>query len=332
MIIQKKANSKKSTRRNLLWVQRILLWVIFIGCLTTVAVIPSTYYSSLEQESLERQLELINQQISIKWEIRQVWERLWMVVSEEDVETLEAIPEIYSSPNITDVDGNTLLLKPIVPSGPEMTKTLLNLGVNPNLRSYDGNYLLSDLVTDASISWNSRDGELIQLLVSRGAALDMLDEHGEPVLYGPTIFGTLPLIDLLLAAGADVNAKNHHGEALIFAAIDVQRVSIVEKLVGAGADLTSINRHGETVYEFAKRRDVCPLIYPFPVDLEEGPIPPSFMKVPKPDCDHQHHRICELLVKAGAWPVELEQQINTEQRRPFAHMPWILRDALEGMY
>lgn len=67
--------------------------------------------------------------------------------------------------------------------------------------------------TPLMLAVNSRDLEMVQLLLDGGARVNLVDRNGDPALNWATFYGDLALVDLLLARGADATLVGH-GNAL----------------------------------------------------------------------------------------------------------------------
>ena len=101
----------------------------------------------------------------------------------------------------------------------EMTRALIDAGMDPSTRAPDGNNAL----LSATYRGNR---ELVRFLLSqRGIALDEFDVDGFSALMWAVKNGEPEIADMLLQAGASVRATNKRGEtALSIAGQEVQRV------------------------------------------------------------------------------------------------------------
>jgi ankyrin repeat protein len=88
----------------------------------------------------------------------------------------------------------------------EMTRALIEAGVDPNARKPDGN--------NALLSATYRENqELVRFLLSqRGIKLDEFDVDGFTPLMWAIKHGSSQIVDMLLQAGANVHAENKRGE------------------------------------------------------------------------------------------------------------------------
>ncbi|MEW6732431.1 MAG: ankyrin repeat domain-containing protein [Acidobacteriota bacterium] len=322
-VLRQRSKRSKTTIK-WIWIYRMFLYysitVIPIG--TTIYI--NNYFHSIEEASLIQQQVLIAQQKKVIEQWRERDRRLVSAARHGDLIGCKKILYHYPDPNVFDEGGQTPLVEAVKNRENEVVKYLLDNGADPNLLTSKGNSALEQAIT-------SRDSELIKLLVSKGASLVELDNDGDPPLAQALVssISSERVFDILIKLGANPNGLNGNRDPIIFWAISNENEHAVKKLISAKADLNTWNAKGESVYSFAENNDKCREVYGFEL---EGPYPLGYYKVPSPYCTHSHKRIFKMLIAAGARPIELEQQINTEQRRPFGHLPWILQDALDGMY
>ncbi|KAJ5612310.1 hypothetical protein N7510_005504 [Penicillium lagena] len=93
----------------------------------------------------------------------------------------------------------------------------------------------------------------LELLISRGADVNMLDGSGETALHWAASFGANSMIQALLEHGADVNRPNLDGHtALHIAAEHTERVDTIQILLDRGADWRFTTTIGFTPLQVAK--------------------------------------------------------------------------------
>lgn len=118
-------------------------------------------------------------------------------------ELLDQDPELT---NTTDGDGRTALIHATLNNEVRAVGFLLERGANPDLRDRRGFGALHFAAQDYL-------PHVVSLLVSAGAAVDLVDVHGNSPL-SKAVFnsrGRGEVIELLLGAGADPHLKNEHG-------------------------------------------------------------------------------------------------------------------------
>jgi ankyrin repeat protein len=98
------------------------------------------------------------------------------------------------------------------------------------------------------------DRPVAELLLTKGADPNEVDNDKISVLSWAAIANQSKLAQLLLAKGAKVNHVDNNGMTpLLYAAsIDFGDTEIVEKLIGAGADVSAKNKQGLTALDLAK--------------------------------------------------------------------------------
>ncbi len=126
----------------------------------------------------------------------------------------------------------------------ETAKLLLDSGADPNQRDWRGRAPLIWTVefTEESVGAEKRS-ELLKLLASAGAQLDLADSYGETALTYAAIVGNAQLTKQLVVLGAAVNVRNRYGSSPLHLA---KTPAVAEVLLDAGADQNSTNLSGRT--------------------------------------------------------------------------------------
>ena len=91
---------------------------------------------------------------------------------------------------------------------PELATLLLNHGAKVNLTDNDGNTVLI-------IAAENVKPEVLQILVDGGADINLANKEGQTALMNAADSDDLESVRLLLQAGAKVNVKNKDGETAI---------------------------------------------------------------------------------------------------------------------
>jgi ankyrin repeat protein len=81
--------------------------------------------------------------------------------------------------------------------------------------------------------------EIAELLLTKGADIDLPDDIGFTPLHCAAGRGDKPMVEFLLAKGASVNTKAYGGVTPLHMAVNSRRKDVVELLVVRGADLTA---------------------------------------------------------------------------------------------
>jgi uncharacterized protein len=89
------------------------------------------------------------------------------------------------------------------------------------------------ILMEAAVRGNVR---VMQLLLERGAKVNVADQDGWTALMGATVQGWLEPVRLLLEHGADVQAKNHNGEKALVMATGMNHTEIRDALLQYDAE------------------------------------------------------------------------------------------------
>ena len=96
--------------------------------------------------------------------------------------------------------------------------------------------------------------EMIELLIRRGADVNIENHFGDSPLLQAVYRGDHGLVELLIERGANIDHKNRFGDTPLREAARRDLIVMVQILVDRGANLNMQNRHGETVLHAAVRR------------------------------------------------------------------------------
>jgi ankyrin repeat protein len=121
-------------------------------------------------------------------------------------------------------------------------ESLLNLGVDPNLRDEEG---LTPLHR-ALMHNNPYNAEVVDLLLSRGADPNARGRDGNTPLHLAAEFNRVQAAALLLKHGADPNVRNARGETPLHIAAGRGRYAVASMLLKHGADPNTRDAEGNT--------------------------------------------------------------------------------------
>lgn len=134
--------------------------------------------------------------------------------------------------NIKDRLAQTALYWAVLHREPEVIRTLLEAGANPNFK-YNGETLLVKWVKKFS---NEGVPEKINLLLEFNADTNIKDKKGNTALIYAVKHGTPELIKALIKHGANINTPDNMGYTPLMEAILSKKQKIVETLLQLGAD------------------------------------------------------------------------------------------------
>lgn len=153
-----------------------------------------------------------------------------------------------STIDVEDKAGATPLLTALHNGDILIAKKLIEKGANVNLPNYEGITPLTLAVTQNKL------GEIVQLLISRGANIDMVGKCQCSPLYMACQSGQTETVAMLLAYGANPNIANSWGSTPLHCAVSLNHSEIEHKLLAHGADATLINHHGISAMMLMEKR------------------------------------------------------------------------------
>lgn len=137
-------------------------------------------------------------------------------------------------------------------------KQLLMLGVNVNAKNDEGYSALMDVEACKGDKDPSRV-ELVELLITNGAAVDLRSSKGRTALMYAARNGDTPAVNVLLKSRASVNTADYEGEtALMKAAASSCNEETVRALISAGADVTARDNKGRDALDCFRSSGACP--------------------------------------------------------------------------
>ena len=145
----------------------------------------------------------------------------------------------------------------------EAVGEFLDAGVDVDAKNDRGN-------TPLYAALLSMHKEVSELLVAKGADVNIKQENGETILHQvidarlPTGFYPLEIAEWLISNGADLNAEYDHGVTPLFLAVQAWREEAVQLLIDNGADLNIISRFALWGFE-----DATPLDWAIEEDFDE---------------------------------------------------------------
>lgn len=137
----------------------------------------------------------------------------------------------------------------------DILRELLQIGADANLKTTNENYwtpltLAAGNDTEEKdenekiTSDQSRRNETVELLLSKGADIDLGKENGASPLYIACQEGHDTIVQILLTKGADINKCTKNGTSPLTIACQEGHESIVQTLVDSGANINSSMENG----------------------------------------------------------------------------------------
>ncbi len=149
---------------------------------------------------------------------------------EDDLETLAGLISGMDV-NLRDPRSKTTALEHAVRNANrEMVQLLLSSGAKVNLTNASGETVLMMFDADAT-------SDLMWDLINAGAKVNLKDDFGNTALMQAATANNLEALKALLDAGAEINIKNKSGRTALMLAASEGHVNIVRNLVLAGADI-----------------------------------------------------------------------------------------------
>ncbi len=144
--------------------------------------------------------------------------------------------------------GTTALEHAVRNANREMVQLLLSAGAAVNAKNEAGETVLMMLDDDVT-------SDLMWDLLNAGADLKLKDKSGTSALMQLASSNNVEALKTLLDAGAEVNAKNKHGQTALMLAASEGFVNNVRALVLAGADLNATDKDGMNALAHANEND-----------------------------------------------------------------------------
>jgi ankyrin repeat protein len=115
-----------------------------------------------------------------------------------------------------------------------------------------------NMTTSLFICIQKKDPKAVELLLSQGAGVDVLDLHGRSPLTHAIMFGeeqSLAIVKLLLKKEASVHSLTKEGNSLLHVAIEKENLAVIDLLLSQGALWTVENEQGQTPLEYAFKKN-----------------------------------------------------------------------------
>lgn len=156
----------------------------------------------------------------------------------DDAELVKLLLRAGANPNKIDTHGETPAYVAAVNGNPRALVALLDGGADPNRA-----------LTNPPILAAATNPSVLEILIERGAKLDVATETGATALHRAAMAGKTQSVRLLLDAGAPINAVNNSGGTRTTSLHEAARVNlpeIVSLFIEHGANLEMQDHLGRT--------------------------------------------------------------------------------------
>src|SRR4030095_10195668 len=172
---------------------------------------------------------------------------------EDDLETLAGLISGMDV-NLRDPRSKTTALEHALRNANrEMVQLLLSSGATVNLKNTSGETVLMMLDADAT-------SDLMWDLINAGAKVNLKDNGGNTALMQAATADNLEALKALLDAGAEINIKNKSGRTVLMLAASEGHVNIVRTLGLAGADINVTDEDKMNALAHAADNDHLPVV------------------------------------------------------------------------
>jgi ankyrin repeat protein len=181
-------------------------------------------------------------------------EHPFVKAAQED--NLEALTALIAGMdvNLRDKRSNTTALEHAVRNANrEMVQLLLSAGANVNLKNGSGETALMMLDGDAT-------SDLVWDIINVGAKVNLKDNFGNTALMRAATTNNLEALKTLIDAGAEVDARDKRGHTALMAAASEGNVNVVRTLILAGADINATDDEHQNVLAHAMENDRAAVI------------------------------------------------------------------------
>lgn len=171
-------------------------------------------------------------------------------------DNLEALAALIAGMDVDlrDKRSNTTALEHAVRNANrEMVQLLLSSGATVNLKNSAGETVLMMLDSDAT-------SDLMWDLINAGAKVNLKDDSGNTALMQAASADNLEAVKALIDAGAEVDIKNKQGRTALMQAAVEGYVNIVRTLVLAGADINATDEDKMNALAHAAAGDRLPVV------------------------------------------------------------------------
>lgn len=144
--------------------------------------------------------------------------------------------------DVKDYKGDTALIHAVIDHNTDLTKYLIDIGADPNIKNNDGRSALFFCICPVILKY---------IIDNTDADVNSSDKRGMTVLM-ESVYGDTRVLDILLENGADVNSTNKKGVSALMLAAERDNIHAVIRLIEKGADHKLKDKDGHDVRFYIK--------------------------------------------------------------------------------
>jgi len=173
--------------------------------------------------------------------------------------------------NSVDANGDTPLLRAVKAGDIGSVKSLINKGVDLDIKNKEGRTALFEAVR------KSNNIEIIDLLIEKGANVNIKDNGGCSILSKaiyqiPSVDVRQRIIKILLEKGVKINDIDNDGKTSLHLAVIKGDKEIVNLLLDKHANINALDKYGRTPLHYAillnGRNEICKLLMQYGANID----------------------------------------------------------------
>ncbi|XP_048242804.1 ankyrin repeat and KH domain-containing protein mask-like isoform X3 [Haliotis rufescens] len=255
------------------------------------------YYASRDGdlEEVKRLLTTPGVDINSRGELS--WTPVMVAAYRGHRDVVELLVSDGADVSLVDVNGNNILHHACMGGDVETVKCVLSLRVvDINSRGR----LSRTPVMEAALGGHR---DVVELLVSEGADVSLVDKYGDNILHLACMRGHVETVKFVLSLHVvDINSRGERSRTVVMGAVVRRHRDVVELLVSEGADVSLVNKDGDNILHYACiRGDVETVKYVLSLHVVDINSRGDGSRTPLMGAAYMGHRdVVELLVSEGA--------------------------------
>ena len=151
--------------------------------------------------------------------------------------------------NITDNEGNTLLMKSVSLGYYDLADYILTMNADISITNNNGENVL---ILSADYPY------IINLLLNNIDNLDIADNEGKTALFHACKYGNLNSVKLLIKSGSDINKRDIFGKTILMYAVESENLELIKYLIeDIEVDINEKDDWGQNAIFFATKISVA---------------------------------------------------------------------------